>query len=777
MSMKTTRTVTYGPGGTRTITEYSSGGGGIDDFGGLDDGFGNDIGGFGRRPIGGIRGGTAGDASGGGGRRFSSGWGTRRQDDPARPAPGLPPMKLAGKTFDEIKAQCQKEGRLFEDPDFPAIDDSVFYSRRPPRPFEWKRPTELVPDPHLFVGGASRFDIKQGELGDCWLLAAVACLSQFPDLLNRVIPPNQSFSKDEGYCGIFRFNFWVFGKWTEVVIDDRLPTHNGKLVFLHSEDGNEFWTPLLEKAYAKMNSSYESLKGGSTSEALEDFSGGVTEMFDLTQAPPNLYSIMEKAHERNSMMGCSVDQGGRGMEAELTNGLIVGHAYSVTGIKTIEVQTPRAKGKIQLVRARNPWGNEAEWKGAWGDSSPEWQLISQEQRDEMGLSFRSDGEFWMSFTDFVKNFTKLEICNLGPDTMSGEGSSKKRFEMTVHEGCWKKRVTAGGCRNYINTFWTNPQYRVTVVDADEGDDDDSGTLIVALMQKERRSKRKEGLDLLTMGYGVYPLKDPNCGPLDVNYFKYTASVAKSPQFINMREICGRHKLPPGSYCIVPSTFEPNEEGDFMLRVYSEKVVSSNELDEDTNFTADEKPDVRQKAPAVVPPKTAEDAQTEKQLREAFKKIAGEDLEVDAYELQNILNSAFMKEFKFNGFSDDTCRSLVAMKDVDRSGKLGYEEFKKLWNDMRIWKTAFKNHDTDGSGTFNSYELRETLHAIGVSVSNATFNSLVMRYSHRDGKIYFDDYIHCIARLCTMFDIFKDMSSGSKKAQFSLDEFIATTMYS
>jgi len=38
----------------------------------------------------------------------------------------------------------------------------------------------------------------------------------------------------------------------------------------------------------------------------------------------------------------------------------------------------------------------------------------------------------------------------------------------------------------------------------------------------------------------------------------------------------------------------------------------------------------------------------------------------------------------------------------------------------------------------------------MTVSNSTFTSLVQRYSHKDGKIYFDDYIHCIARLCTMF---------------------------
>lgn len=183
-----------------------------------------------------------------------------------------------------------------------------------------------------------------------------------------------------------------------------------------------------------------------------------------------------------------------------------------------------------------------------------------------------------------------------------------------------------------------------------------------------------------------------------------------------------------------------------------------------------------KVPPVVNP-TEEDAKKDLELRDAFKKIAGEDLEIDAYELQDILNAAFLKEFKFDGFSAETCRSLVAMRDLDRSGKLGYNEFKKLWNELRAWKLAFKNHDKDGSGNFNSFELRQSFHDVGFTISNQTFNALVQRYSHKDGKIYFDDFIHCIARLNTMFDVYKEMSRGDKKAHFTLDEFIQTTMYS
>lgn len=70
-------------------------------------------------------------------------------------------------------------------------------------------------------------------------------------------------------------------------------------------------------------------------------------------------------------------------------------------------------------------------------------------------------------------------------------------------GSWN-RSTAGGCRNNPNTFHTNPQFRITL--EDDINNDGKCTMIVSLMQSERRKQKRVGGQNLTIGFAIYKVK-------------------------------------------------------------------------------------------------------------------------------------------------------------------------------------------------------------------------------------------------------------------------------
>ena len=83
----------------------------------------------------------------------------------------------------------------------------------------------------------------------------------------------------------------------------------GGAIHVRSVEKNEFWSALLEKAYAKLHGSYKALEGGLTIEAAVDFTGGIPEMIDLQRtkmSPERLFYIMSRADARGAFMGCAL---------------------------------------------------------------------------------------------------------------------------------------------------------------------------------------------------------------------------------------------------------------------------------------------------------------------------------------------------------------------------------------------------------------------------------------------------------------------------------------
>lgn len=478
--------------------------------------------------------------------------------------------KYKNQDYPKLKRECKSKGNLFIDLEFPPDDRSLFYSRGKLADVVWKRPKQICDDPKLFVEGASAGDVTQGRLGNCWFVAASSCLSANKEVWHRVIPDVDEQEWDEKdpdkYQGIFHFRFWRYGEWMDIVIDDMLPTLNNELIFIHSQSKNEFWSALLEKAYAKLFGCYEALDGGELGEALEDFTGGVSEQIDvrgldLASKPEeraDLFERMKKQMDRKSLMAASIPaENSDEMEAATDVGLVKGHAYGITAVKNIHLEGSGLfnffnREKIPMIRLRNPWG-EKEWNGAFSDGSQEWNKISLDDRQKIGLTFEDDGEFWMTMEDFCRYFVRTAICCV-------VNTSIFAFSKTWHEGLahgkWVKPERAGGCLNHKATFLKNPQFTFDI-------DDQEDEPMIQLVQKSSRGSG--GSRNMTIGFSVIRVEENR------RYRMHDMSqqeMVTSSAFRDSRAIFLRHKFTKGRYAIVACTFDPENEGDFLLRMYT-----------------------------------------------------------------------------------------------------------------------------------------------------------------------------------------------------------------
>ncbi|XP_063794002.1 calpain-1 catalytic subunit-like isoform X2 [Pseudophryne corroboree] len=539
---------------------------------------------------------------------------------------------------------------LFVDSNFP--EDEALHIQG----IQWKRPKEICDSPCFIVDGATRMDVCQGNLSNCWFLSAVACLSLYPSLLEQVVPTGQDF--EDGYNGKFKFQFWQYGHWVEVVVDDLLPTvqiqDNGRtqsnLLFMHSKDKAEFWSSLLEKAYAKLKGGYSTLQMGFAGEALEDMTGGVVQSCSTDGPVSELWNHLKNMLQKGALICCGNTQG----EIETTNlmGILSHHMYSVTATK--EVRT--LHGSVCLLRIRNPWGY-TEWIGPWRDGGLEWQTVTEPDQSENVIL--EDGEFWMAVEDFQGNFHFLEICHLGPQSLLQAGGAEKPWEYVTYEGRWVKGLTAGGSLPCTDYYWMNPQFSLTLL----GNDTSTGaqpscSFIVSVMQKHQRLRRTTHM---RVACHIFQGGDSHAY-LFQDLLRSSQPLLSVGPCDNHREVVLCSSLPPGHYTIIPSLEKESDEGEFLIRVLTEKESGSRSVVDPANCGA---------ILAVSP--------TEDQCRSRFVQYADQDGRVNDVQLHKLLASLLSKFVPLlPDFTLEMCRSLIASLDITAVGALAWEQFDTLW---------------------------------------------------------------------------------------------------
>uniref|UniRef100_A0AAY4EAK3 EF-hand domain-containing protein n=1 Tax=Denticeps clupeoides TaxID=299321 RepID=A0AAY4EAK3_9TELE len=153
---------------------------------------------------------------------------------------------------------------------------------------------------------------------------------------------------------------------------------------------------------------------------------------------------------------------------------------------------------------------------------------------------------------------------------------------------------------------------------------------------------------------------------------------------------------------------------------------------------------------------------ERQFCKVFQQIAGD----------------VNQDLKTDGFSIESCRSMVAVMDSDSTGKLGFHEFKHLWNNIKKWQGIYKSYDADRSGVIGADELPKAFTAAGFPLNDQLFQMIIRRYSDENGNMDFDNYIGCLVRLDAMCRAFKTLDKDNNGSiQVNIQEWLQLTMYS
>ncbi|XP_069464766.1 calpain-13-like [Ambystoma mexicanum] len=690
------------------------------------------------------------------------------------------PKRFNNQDFDSLRNYLLSTGQMFHDDTFPAnnniigpklVDDLHIQN------LEWKRPVDICKHPHIFVDGASLFDMQQRGIGDCWVLSTMGALALQQKFLWNIVPLNQGYSTH--YAGIFHFRFWHFGDWVDVVIDDQLPFLNKKYLSVQPSSHNEFWPCLLEKAYAKLQGSYQNLHWGDPSEAFVNFSGGVAVEFNLRDHQAKICDIWRIARLgcRNALMGATTgkqaspidnrrmsvphlnvpNETRRRMSAavvqertntELQNGLILSHAYTVTG--TAEVHHEK-KGLVHLIRMWNPWGQH-EWNGPWSDNSREWDKVKLDEQKQLHQN-KDNGEFWMPWGYFTEQFSNFYICNHVPDFLDFEKKQTPWYK-SMFFGHWSKQST----ETTRDTLWMNPQYIIRVTEKDEVK---TGQNVVVCLMQNPEDRPKFISTWRPIGFKILRI-DPKSSSDKMPREFFSQKVSTDLKYYVKRDLTTFYRLKAGTYLLVPFTTAREKDLVFVLRTYLKSRDCAEELG-----------DTQSKALIMKPEENVEE--------QLFYQYANEDLKINASHLQRFLNDVMLKDnpacLGGGGFSLDASRAILAAMDSDVSGMIEWKEFRRLWGNLRLFKDIFRKNDITDSGFLDKSAFLCAVQTTGHVMSKEMVKLIFQRYCDSLMRMPLIDFLCCMIRFKATSKLLRLLPREENGIYLTSEQFLHVVMYS
>lgn len=336
----------------------------------------------------------------------------------------------------EVENSFREAGSTFIDQQFPPADESIFYPETMSHSdhderchltgqtlgqmlrkygvleIYWRRP--MLHDRLYDAKGPEVMDIKQGYLGDCWLMSALAALTRKPGFIQRVI-----LNEHVSPAGCYEIKLCVNGKWQTSLIDDHFPVdaHGTPLFARHMN--RTLWVALIEKSMAKIAGSYEKLSGGHVGRTLSTLTGSVNIPLFLggvlsSDAADSLWQKMMAYYRAGFIMTASTLDSSQQVDWNHFESahLFPGHVYTIVELYESGKQDDRL---LRVLTVRNPHSNACSDFYSYGRAGFDepCSARSEKERKIRELARRAlDDRKYVDFTKFQQLFDLLEVCKV-----------------------------------------------------------------------------------------------------------------------------------------------------------------------------------------------------------------------------------------------------------------------------------------------------------------------------------------------------------------------------
>lgn len=241
------------------------------------------------------------------------------------------------------------------------------------------------------TGLPAHTDVRQGQLGTCYFLAALASIAyRSPQVISDMFVRREYWDK-----GIISTSWLVNGVDSIIEVDKTIPAEGNRPYFTTIDpESGAWWPAILEKAWSKIYGSYKATEGGWWEAAAAA----------ITRAPTVTYFHSKVMNDDlwQVLLTASKNQWPMGASTQVANfGLAAGHAYSV-----LEAWEDQRRGK--LVKVRNPWHTNY-YKGS---------VPNPTYGDDTGI-------FTMAFDEFQVAFACTGVAKVNP---SYQVSSKRVYQ-------------------------------------------------------------------------------------------------------------------------------------------------------------------------------------------------------------------------------------------------------------------------------------------------------------------------------------------------------------